>query len=189
MDYVRLVLDLLAIIGGSSMVALLSPWRVQPRAVPLLLFVVALVVMVLPLTVVLAMSLMVPAALIMRYLGIELADNEPADYSPATAKARSTAQAARMRVQERGWRRKPVEVTEFATRAYEPPGEPDEAELPDADADVDVGEPEQPAKSAADEARERLGQTTGSTSAGWYGQRAGLRNQHTPVRSFVPSLL
>ena len=48
MDYWHLLLDLPAIVGGSSMLALLSPWRMQARAIPALLFVVAMIVMVLP---------------------------------------------------------------------------------------------------------------------------------------------
>ena len=51
-----------AVVGGSTMISLLSPWKVQARAVPALLFLVGLIVMVLPTLPVVALALMLPAA-------------------------------------------------------------------------------------------------------------------------------
>jgi hypothetical protein len=196
MNYWHLLLDLPAIVGGSSMISLLSPWRMQARAVPALLFVIGLIVLALPMTIVTAMALMLPAALIQRYLGIELYGHEPVNVAPAVDLARSATQVARARMQKP----KPVEVTEFVTQAY--PAPEDTAELTHADAadDLDDRSTGSTEPSPAEQMRERLDEIVRDPSlpagAGTrlLGQRAGrdtsigLRNQHAPVRSFVPAL-
>jgi hypothetical protein len=198
-DYWHLLVDLPAIIGASSMLALLSPWRMQPRAVPALLFIVAMIVLVLPTLPVVALALMLPAALLQRYLGIDLHGHEAADYSPAVEKARDATRAARQRAR----RPKPVAVTQFVTHAF--PAPEDAAELAHADADVEDDPADTPATpstepepSPAEQMRERLDQLVSDprlpagAAARLAGQRGGrdtsvgLRNGTT--RSFVPAL-
>lgn len=195
MDWTHLLLDLPAIIGASSMISLLSPWRMQPRAVPALLFIIGLIVMLLPMLPVVALALMLPAALIQKYLGIDLHGHEPLNAAPAVETAKSAAQSARERV------RKPkrAEVTEFVTKAYPAPG--DAAELDDDAAD-DPGDPtastpdtgpsaaeQLQAKLAAVTADPRLPAGAAARLAGRPGlQRDGLHSQHAPVRSFVPAI-
>jgi hypothetical protein len=190
-NYVHLLLDLLAVIGGSSMISLLSPWKVQARAVPALLFAVGLVVMALPMMPVAALAMMLPVAWLQRFFGIDLTSHEAADYSPATAKARAGVQAARERIRKP----KPIVVTEFATKAYGPDAGPEE-KLDDSD-DTTADELDEPELSPAEQMQDKLEQAAqglpdfyrhklAGQRPGKLGQ-AGLRSGAT--RSFVPSLL
>jgi hypothetical protein len=189
-EYFRLVLDLLAVIGGSSMVSLLSPWRMTARFVPALLFIVGMIVIVLPTLAVAALALMLPAAWIQKLLGIELVGHEPLNVGPAVEKARNAAQAAREKVLPS----KPVEVTQFVDRPYPSPEDAaavaddlnDEDQKPASPADPSLQDKlELAAKGLPAEFRQRLaGQRAGREGS------AGLRNQTvSTVRSFVPSLL
>ena len=195
MDYFHLLLDLPAVVGGSTMASLLSPWKVQARAVPALLFVVALIVMALPMLPVVALALMLPAAWIQRLLGIELHGHEPVNISPAVEKARSAARTARERLRTP----EPVDITAYATHAYPAPGDAAEAAQADAsDAAEDApgdgstattaATPPSPADAIRQKleetmndprlpagAQQRLLQRPGATSH-------GLRNQHAPTR-------
>lgn len=181
-DYLHLLLDLPAVVGASTMISLLSPWKVQARAVPALLFVVGLIVMVLPMLPVVALALMLPAAWIQRLLGIELHGHEPVNVAPAVEKARSAAQAARERMRTP----EPVDITAYATHAYPAPGD-----AADVDGDTnDTGSTNADAEtSPAADLQERLKQTMNDPRLS-----AGLRSsassgQHAPVRSYVPSLI
>jgi hypothetical protein len=135
MDYWHLLLDLPAVVGGATMISLLSPWRMQARAVPVVLFVVGLLVMFLPVPIVAALALMLPVALVQRLMGIELHGHEPMNINPAIEKARSAAQAARERVRKPE-PVEPMEVTTFAAQAYPAPGIAAEAGHDDADSDT-----------------------------------------------------
>lgn len=196
MPYVRLLLDLLAIVGGSSILAFLSPWQVTARVIPLLIFVTAMIVMVLPTLPLVALAMMLPTALIQKLLGIKLTGHEPLDVVPAIEKAKSAAESAR----ERFGKSKPAEVTQFVTRAFPHPDQPDEAELADDEAAVDDDAPEdEPAPSPVDQARERLTAITRGKPSDWYGQKltgqragrgisGGLRSAASQVPKFVPAL-
>jgi hypothetical protein len=193
MEYIRLLLDLLAVIGESSMISLLSPWRMQARAVPVLLFVVGMIVMVLPMLPVAALAMMLPAAWLQRFLGIDLHSHEPLNVAPAVEKARSAAQTAREKVRPS----KPAEVQQFVTKAY--PSPEDEAELVRADAaaveddDLDDEPDDAPEPTMADKLALAASGLPEQFQQQLTGQRAGrmaqpgLRGQHT-VRKFVPSL-
>lgn len=202
MNYWHLLLDLPAVVGGSSMLALLSPWRMQARAVPALLFVVGMIVLVLPTLPVVALALMLPAALIQRYLGIDLHGHEPVNIAPAVEKAKGAAQAARERVR----RPKMAEITQFVNKAYPSPEDAAELTHADAAAEDEPGDSTaatastEPEPSPAEQMREKLDQLVtdpripADSRARLGGQRAGrdtsvgLRDGTAPVRSFVPAL-
>ncbi|MGH3401876.1 MAG: hypothetical protein ACRDRJ_05040 [Streptosporangiaceae bacterium] len=124
MDYLRWFFVLLAVFSAVPACTLLSPWRVPARAVPMIMIVVSLFVSFLPAHAVLAMAVVGPIAYLYKRLGIEPAENAPADYSPAIQAARHGAQAARTRIRPP----EPVHVTEYATQAYPDPQTVSEAD-------------------------------------------------------------
>lgn len=198
MNIVHLLATLFALIAVTPAITLASPIKVQHRAVPGIMIILAVVLFFLPTALVAAIGLVPVAAWISSRLGIEHAGHEPADYSAATQKAKSAAQAARERIRPA----RPVPVHQFAAHAF--PAPEDAAELAHANAaDIqDDGSPDtaEPAPSPAEVMREKLASLTQDprlpreSSARLAGQRAGrdtsvgLRHQHASVRSFVPAL-
>jgi hypothetical protein len=138
MDIVHVVAVLLALVGATPAVTLLSPVKVAHRAVPGIMIIASLVLWFLPTGIDLALACVPVAAWISARLGIEHAGHEAADYSgltPAVERAKSAAQAVRGRVRK-PQEAEPVEITEFVTRAYPNPDDPDEDELLLADTDA-----------------------------------------------------
>jgi hypothetical protein len=181
MNICHVLAVLFALIAGTPALTLLSPVRVAQRVVPAVMIGIALGLWFLPTGIVIAIALVPVAAWISARLGIQHAENEPVNVAPAVELAKNAAQAARERIRKA----RPVEVTRFVTKAYPDPDKPAEGELERADAaamaddDRDEDEPEQP---PADQAQENLASYPGL-------QRPGLRQQHAPVRKFVPSLI
>lgn len=124
MNYYHLFFQIPALVSGVTMVAYLLPVRFEPRFAPLLMFVIALLVLVMPVTIDMALCLALPAAWLQKFLGIDLHGNEPLNIGPAVEGAKKAAQAARDRVRKR----KPVEAIEYATKAFP---SPDDVSEPD----------------------------------------------------------
>lgn len=131
MNYLQLIFELPALVSATVMIAYLLPVKFEPRFAPLLMFIVGLLVLNMPETIDMALCLALPAAWLQRLLGIDLHGHEPLNVGPAVEKARSAAVAARDRVRKP----KPVELVEFATRAYP---------SPDAEAEPEAEDPEPP---------------------------------------------
>lgn len=111
MNFVHVLAVLLALVGATPAVTLLSPIKVAHRSVPGIMIVASLVLWFLPTGIDLAMACVPVAAWISARLGIEHAGHEALDVTPAVAKAKSAAQAVRDRVRKP----EPVEITEFIT--------------------------------------------------------------------------
>jgi hypothetical protein len=191
MNVCHVLAVLFALIAGTPALTLLSPVRVAQRVVPALMIAVALGLWFLPTGIVTAIALVPVAAWISARLGIQHAENEPVNVAPAVELAKNAAQAARTAVQKRLSKPDP-EVRQFVARAYPSPDDAENGGLEPADDelldDADQGEYE-PETSTADAARERLAGLTKDSTAYPGLQRPGLREQHAPVRKFVPSLL
>jgi hypothetical protein len=201
MTWLHLLYQLPAIVAGTTLVSYMSPVKIAHRALPLIMFLVSLIVLALPVFPDLAMALTLPAAWLANFLGISLTGHEPVNVGPAVEKARAGVQAARERIRPA----KPVEVTPFVDRAYPAPGDAAELEAADADAavvddDLDDAPEDQEPVSPADQMSEKLANLTRDprmpreAAVRLAGQRPGkmsqpgLRDQHAPVRSFVPAL-
>lgn len=75
--YLELIYQLPAIVAGTTLVSYLSPVKIVPRLMPLIMFVVALIVLALPAYPDLALAMTLPAAWLSHYLGISFHDHEP----------------------------------------------------------------------------------------------------------------
>lgn len=75
--YLHLLFQLPAIVAGTTMVSYLSPVKIPPRAMPLVMFLIGLIVLILPATPDLALALTLPAAWLSNYLGISFHSHEP----------------------------------------------------------------------------------------------------------------
>lgn len=190
MNVCHVLAVLFALIAGTPALTLLSPVRIAQRVVPAVMIAVALGLWFLPTGIVTAIALVPVAAWISARLGIQHAENEPANVAPAVELAKRTAQAARTAVQKQLSKPDP-EVRQFVARAYPSPDDAENGGLEPADDelldDADQGEDE-PETSTADAARERLAGLTKDSTAYSGLQRSGLHQQHAPVRKFVPAL-
>lgn len=190
MNVCHVLAVLFALIAGTPALTLLSPVRVAQRVVPAVMIAIALGLWFLPTAVVTAVALVPVAAWISARLGIQHAENEPVNVAPAVDLAKRTAQATRTAVQKQLGKTEP-EVRQFVTKAYPSPDDAENGGLEPADdelvdnSDQSKGEPE---TSTADAARERLAALTKDSTAYPGLQRPGVRQQHAPVRSFVPAL-
>lgn len=117
MEYLRLLYELPAIVSGTTILAYLSPWKIEHRFMPAIMFLVALVVLQLPEFIAMSLCLTIPAAWLQAKLGIELHGHEPLKVTlPAIRKPK-------------------VEIKKFVTRAYPDPDAKDEEDEPE-DADT-----------------------------------------------------
>lgn len=200
MNVCHVLAVLFALIAGTPALTLLSPVRVAQRVVPAVMIAIALGLWFLPTGVVTAVALVPVAAWISARLGIQHAENEPVNVAPAVELAKRTTQKLQKRVRKA----KPVEITRFVDRAYPDPDKAaeDESERTDAaavaDDDLDNEDVTESELSPAEAVRGRLEKITRDPRlpskvrgdlASYPGlQRPGLRQQHTPVRKFVPAL-
>lgn len=122
MDYYHLIYELPAIVSGTTMLAYLWPRKITPHFVPLLTFIVALIVMVLPVLPVVALALVLPVAMLHKWLNVSLTGHEPIEV-PSLKEIREKIRPAKF------------ELRQFVTRAYTPDGVPGgdvEAEVKDS---------------------------------------------------------
>lgn len=116
MEYLKLLYELPAVLGGTLILAYASPWKLNLRHAPLMMFLVGLLVQFLPGFIDIALALVIPAGWLQAFLGIELAAHAP------------------LKVTVPKLPRK-VQLQEFATRAYpnpddDSPERPDDEETP-----------------------------------------------------------
>ena len=116
MEYFHLIWQLPAIVAGTTMLAYLSPWKIQPRFMPLLMFIIGMIVLTCPPFVSLALGLTIPAAYLQNKLGIELHGHEPLNITLPKLPAK---------IRERF--EKPLPIQPYAGKAYPNPAEEPEA--------------------------------------------------------------
>lgn len=104
MEYLRLLYDLPAVVAGSVIVAYLSPWQFRARFAPLVMFVIGLLVLCAPQLVDLALALTIPAAWLVRALGIDVYGQVPLKVTLPRVRFRN------------------VQVRQFVEGAYPVPG-------------------------------------------------------------------
>lgn len=126
MEYLHLIWQLPAIVAGTTMLAYVSPWKIQPRFMPLLMFIIGMIVLTCPAFVSLALGLTIPAAYLQSKLGIDLHSHEP------------------LKITLPQIRKPQVLLREFAARAYPSPA--DEAAGQDTSEVVEEHDPEDPPK-------------------------------------------
>lgn len=119
MIYLHLLYELPAILAGTTLISYLSPWKMTARAVPLLMFVMALLVMLLPQIFGLALCLSLLAGWLADRLGMSFSGHDP------------------VKVALPKLRRPKIQLRQFVTRAYPDP------ETLDAQEEDDVDEPPQ----------------------------------------------
>jgi hypothetical protein len=119
MDYWHLLYELPAIVSGTVMFAYLWPRRITPHFVPLVTFIFALIVMVLPVLPVLALALTLPVGMIQKFVGLSMTEHDPLEL-PSLAEVREKIRPAKF------------ELRQFVTRAYSPNGVPGKGLVQDA---------------------------------------------------------
>lgn len=77
MIYLHLLYELPAVLSGTLLIAYLSPWKVSPRVIPLLMFLMALLVLGLPQIIGLALCLTLLAGYFADKLGMSFTGHEP----------------------------------------------------------------------------------------------------------------
>lgn len=108
--YLRLLYELPAVLGGTTMLAYLSPVKFDVRFSPLLMFVVGLLVQLLPPVVGIALAMALAAAWLQFVLGISLTEHEPLKVQVKLPKLP-----------------RQVPIRQFVTRAYpDPAAEPED---------------------------------------------------------------
>lgn len=135
MEYLRLLYELPAIVAGTTMLSYLSPWKVQARFIPLLMFIVGLLVLTMPVVVSLALGLTIPAAWLQKQLGIVTEGHEPLNVGPVTAKVKGVVQKIRDR-----YGKPELIIKKFVEHAY--PSPDDETAGQDTSEVVDDEPPE-----------------------------------------------
>lgn len=125
MEYLRLLYELPGVVAGTTILAYVSPWKIAPRFVPLLMFLVAMLVLRLPEWVSMSLCLTIPAAWLQSRLGIELHGHEP------------------VKITVPKLRKPKVELRKFVTRAYPDPSKETEAPAAEEDAPVPEHDPGQ----------------------------------------------
>jgi hypothetical protein len=107
MDYFNLIYQLPAIVSGTALVAYLWPRRITPHFIPLLTFVVALIVLALPVFPAVALALCLPVGIIHKLIGVSLTGHDPLEL-PSLAEVREKIQPPKF------------ELRQFVTRGYSP---------------------------------------------------------------------
>jgi hypothetical protein len=195
MSYLHVFAVILGLVGVVPAVTLLSPVKIEHRAVPAIMITLSIVLWFLPAGIDFALAAVPVAAYISAKLGIEHAGHEPANYAPAVEKTRAVVQAAREKVRPS----KPIAVTEFVKKAYPDPSK----EAPEIDNDTaaeddvqDVEPEDAPEPTLQDKLEMAAKGLPSEFQAKLAGRRAGrdlsvgLRNSTvSTVRKFVPSLL
>ena len=143
MDYLKLVFDLPAIVAGATILAYSLPVKLPPRCAPLLLFLTGILIWFLPAFIVFPLALTLPAAYLMKLLGIDMHSHDAADYSKAVELTKTGARKARDRI-------KPPVTQEYVTHGYPqvdapvvdediPPENPGEHEDPEPPLKLEAG--------------------------------------------------
>lgn len=111
MEYIWIIFAILAAVAGSVMVVNLLPFSIDKKLNPLVMFLAALVALVLPHLIVIALAMTVPMGLIYGWTGIRLQGHEPVKLPVAQV----TELAKKIKVPKK------TEVTEFLSKEFPVP--------------------------------------------------------------------
>ena len=112
MEFIWIIVALLAACSGSALVANLLPFSIDKKLNPLVMFLAALAALVLPHVIIIALAMTIPMGLIYGWAGIRLQGHEPVKLPVDEVKAL----AKRIKVPKKR------EVSTFLDKAYPDPG-------------------------------------------------------------------
>ena len=112
MEFIWIIIALLAACAGSALVANLLPFSIDKKLNPMVMFLSALLALALPHIIILALAMTIPMGLIYGWTGIRLQGHEPVKLPVDQAKAL----AKRVKVPKKR------EVSTFLDRSYPDPG-------------------------------------------------------------------
>jgi hypothetical protein len=118
MDYWHLIFQIPAIISAATIVTDVLPFSLDRRYVALLVFLAALVVLNLPLTITVALALVLGVSVANKYLGISFSAKEPVTIPFGKYRTAITDQVRKLRK---------TPVREYIEHAYEP--EPEQSTI------------------------------------------------------------
>lgn len=120
MEYIWIIIALLAACSGSALVVNLLPFSVNKRLNPMVMFLSALIALTLPHVIILALAMTIPMGLIYGWTGIRLQGHEPVKLPVEQIVSASKAVSNRLSIIT-NTSKKP-EVSTFLDKAYPDPG-------------------------------------------------------------------
>lgn len=111
MEFIWIILAILAAVAGSALIANLLPFAIDKKLNPLVMFLSALVALVLPHILIIALAMTIPMGLLYGWTNIRLQGHEPVKLPVEQVKGL----AKKVKIPKK------VEVTEFLTREYPDP--------------------------------------------------------------------
>jgi hypothetical protein len=112
MEFIWIIIALLAACSGSALVVNLLPFSINKRLNPMVMFLSALIALALPHVIILALAMTIPMGLIYGWTGIRLQGHEPVKLPVDQA----ITLAKRIKVPKK------AEVSTFLDRSYPDPG-------------------------------------------------------------------